>query len=344
MSIKVFFIFFLSFVICWILIKNLFGISKRIYDADFSLPQKFHQKPTPRGGGIAIFFSFLWASLYYLRIETFALTSFFVWITGLFEDINQKTSPHIRLIAQIISAIIAIIMVKALVINTGYFKLPLFIAVPFTIFCIVGVTNAFNIIDGFNGLASGTAIFSLLTMAMVSYKVRDYLMLYTIIFFVAAILGYFIWNFPKGKIFLGDNGAYLLGFLIAVFSIMLVHRNVQVSPWFPLTVVIYPVWEVVFSIYRRKKKKFPPVKSDKLHLHSLIYKRITRNNPLTSVFLWILNLPFWAAALLFYKNTYILTIVCIIFILTYTYIYKNIIKFKTPKVCRTLFDLIFKAA
>ncbi len=328
--------FIISFVVCWALAKNLFNISSYIYDADFSSPQKFHERPTPRAGGIAIFFSFLWATLYHLKTETFSVTSFLVWITGLLEDIKQQTPPFIRLVAQTAAACIAIATVRSLVKDIGYFQLPLFIAVPFTVFCIVGVTNAFNIIDGFNGLASGMAVLSLITMAVVALKVKDVFMFNTMLFFTAAIMGFFVWNFPKGKIFLGDNGAYLIGFMVSIFSIMLVNRNPQVSPWFPLTVVIYPVWEVLFSIYRRKKKRYSPTQADKFHLHSLIYKRITKSNPLTSVFIWIFNLPFLVMAFLFYDNTYILTGVCLAFIIFYTYLYRCIASFKTPGICKLI--------
>ncbi len=97
-----------------------------------------------------------------------------------------------------------------------------------------------------------------------------------------SIFGFFIWNWPYGKIFLGDAGAYFIGFMIGMLSVLLVVRNHEVSAWFPLVLVIYPVMETLFSIYRRYiVHKISPGQPDRLHLHSLVYSRILKiKNPI----------------------------------------------------------------
>src|SRR5258707_10042434 len=94
---------------------------------------------------------------------------------------------------------------------------------------------------------------------------------------LGAGLEFMAWNYPKGKIFLGDGGAYLLGFWLAELAVLLVARNPDVSPWFPLLLLVYPIFETLFSIYRRC---FLHGRSsgdaDALHFHQLIYKRLAR--------------------------------------------------------------------
>ena len=142
----------------------------------------------------------------------------------------------------------------------------------------------------------------LLCLAYVGFQVDDLLVAWLALAGVGAVLGFFVWNFPAGLIFLGDGGAYFLGFYIAELAILLLHRNPTVSPMFPLLLCIYPVFETVFSIYRRRfLRAMPPSMPDGIHLHSLIYRRVmrwavgnrsakalTRRNSMTSPYLWLL--------------------------------------------------------
>ncbi len=163
---------------------------------------------------------------------------------------------------------------------------------------------------------------------------------------IYAILGFFLWNYPFGYIFLGDGGAYLLGFLSASIGILLVNRHPEVSPWFPFLLVLYPVWETLFSIYRRKfLRRHPPHMPDASHFHQLLYKRITRKflgrnlsklerNYMTSPFLWVMELMCFIPAVLFWKDTYFLMFFSFCFVIFYTWLYFRIVKFKTPRILR----------
>jgi UDP-N-acetylmuramyl pentapeptide phosphotransferase/UDP-N-acetylglucosamine-1-phosphate transferase len=162
---------------------------------------------------------------------------------------------------------------------------------------------------------------------------------------IGAILGFFFWNYPKGKIFLGDGGAYLIGFWIAFISILLVTRNHSVSPLYALLVNAYPVVETLFTIWRRRfhKNKNPSI-ADDMHLHTLIYRRgikwedsekgsIVSNsaNSRTSPYLWLLSSFSITAASVFWKNPLLLLLSFIAFTFTYILVFLAIIRFKIPK-------------
>jgi UDP-GlcNAc:undecaprenyl-phosphate GlcNAc-1-phosphate transferase len=156
------------------------------------------------------------------------------------------------------------------------FAVPAF-AVVFSMILVAGLINAFNIIDGFNGLAGGVASLILLGITYVAFKAGDPLVLAMSVTAIGAIAGFMLFNFPRGLIYLGDGGAYLLGFWIGELLILLVVRNPQVSPWFPLLLCSYPVCEMLFSIYRRIFfRRAHPHTPDMAHLHHLIYKRVVR--------------------------------------------------------------------
>jgi hypothetical protein len=125
-------------------------------------------------------------------------------------------------------------------------------AVVVTIFAVAGVANAVNIIDGFNGLAAMCVVMMLGSLAYVAFQSQDAVIALCALAGLGAVMGFFIWNFPAGLIFLGDGGAYFLGFFVAELSILLLQRNPEVSPLCPLLMCIYPIFETVFSMYRRR--------------------------------------------------------------------------------------------
>ena len=159
-----------------------------------------------------------------------------------------------------------------------------------------------------------------------------------------AVLGFLLLNYPRGLIFAGDGGAYLVGFLIAEISVLLVARHSEVSAWFPLLLVIYPVFETFFSIYRRKFLQDRSVGCpDALHLHQMIYKRlvrwmvgskearhVTRRNSLTAPYLWVLASVSVVPAMLFWRRPHTLMLCTLLFVMLYVRLYLMIIRFKSP--------------
>jgi UDP-GlcNAc:undecaprenyl-phosphate/decaprenyl-phosphate GlcNAc-1-phosphate transferase len=256
-------------------------------------PQKYHTQPTPRIGGIAVLIGLLAAGAAMLlttqnstsntQNTLFALlllAGIPAFLGGLIEDMTKKVGVMERLLATMLSGAVAAWLLGAVLnrldipgLDQALLWLPF--AVIFTSFAVGGIANATNIIDGYNGLAGGFAVIVLAAMAYVANQVGDSLVFTTSLTLAGALLGFLVWNWPGGKIFLGDGGAYLLGFLLAELSVLIVMRNPSVSPWFPMLLLVYPIFETVFSIYRRKiQHNLSPGEPDNQHLHQLIHDRL----------------------------------------------------------------------
>jgi UDP-N-acetylmuramyl pentapeptide phosphotransferase/UDP-N-acetylglucosamine-1-phosphate transferase len=160
---------------------------------------------------------------------------------------------------------------------------------------------------------------------------------------LSAILGFFVWNYPRGLIFLGDGGAYLIGFWIAALSVLLIVRHPSISPWFALLINAYPILETLFTIYRRKihQGKNPGL-PDGIHFHTLIYRRILNTraskkefdllnaNARTAPYLWVLSSFAVVPAILWWQSTPILIAFTVLFTISYVWLYTKIVRFDTP--------------
>jgi UDP-N-acetylmuramyl pentapeptide phosphotransferase/UDP-N-acetylglucosamine-1-phosphate transferase len=161
---------------------------------------------------------------------------------------------------------------------------------------------------------------------------------------IGALAGFLVWNYPRGLIFLGDGGAYLIGFWIAELSVLLTARHPEVSKWFPLLLCFYPIFETLFTIYRRViLKRVHPGMPDASHLHQLIYMRIVRwslgnnddelksqRNAMTSPYLWVLATLSVIPAILFWRDHMVLKGFAALFAVTYIWIYWSIVRFNIP--------------
>jgi len=231
------------------------------------------------------------------------LSLLFAFLSGIFEDFHHSIKAKTRLFLQFAAASSAVFLIHSVVTYFGFhITVPYLVGAAISIVAIIGMMNAINFIDGFNGLASGIVLLMLLAFGIVAYRVGNSDIVYIAAIIFVALLAFFLFNFPKGKIFLGDGGAYLLGASVAIIGIFLGGEYDLVSPWFVLTVLIYPVWEVLFSIYRKLSSGKSPLKPDAYHLHMLIYKHITHNNPLTSLFIITVVAPFILIPTFFYAN------------------------------------------
>jgi UDP-N-acetylmuramyl pentapeptide phosphotransferase/UDP-N-acetylglucosamine-1-phosphate transferase len=249
--------------------------------------QKFHVHPTPRVGGLGIYLGLLvaWWIVKDVQVsailKTIVLAGIPAFAFGILEDLTKEVGVLPRLLATMASGLIACLMsglaltkVDIPVVDSAFQWLPL--ALLFTSFSIGGVANAINIIDGFHGLASGVAIIILLALAAIAYEVGDMPLVLAAFLVVAVVTGFWILNYPLGKIFLGDGGAYFTGFAMAWLAVLLLVRNPRVSPWVCLLVFAYPVIEVLYSVARRFLKKHSPGAPDGLHLHSLVKVKLVR--------------------------------------------------------------------
>lgn len=333
---------------------------KTAADHDLSGPQKFHTRPVPRVGGLAVVVGVVagvawlhwrmpWpADRFWLLLVCALPTLGF----GLWEDFTKSISPRRRLAATAASAGLAVWLLGLHISRThipGVDWLIVWypVSVALTVLVITGVANAINIIDGFNGLAAMCTMIMLAGIGFVAYEVGDGFILAATLVMIGGTFGFFILNYPAGLIFLGDGGAYFLGFMLSVLGIALVEANPTVSPLFPLLLCGYPIFETLFSIYRRKVVRgLPSASPDGIHLHTLIYRRVMRHalgdhhsverrktmrNSMTSPYLWMLCLTTTIPAMLWWDNSMVLAGWIAGFVVLYVALYWSIVKFRTPR-------------
>jgi UDP-N-acetylmuramyl pentapeptide phosphotransferase/UDP-N-acetylglucosamine-1-phosphate transferase len=327
-------------------------------DSDFGGVQKVHSHAVARIGGLPIFLAVvISAGITVWRVPALAhwlvallMCSLIAFIGGIVEDYTGNVRASRRLVLTMAAALLAYFLLDA---KLGRIDLPFgsvtltaaWIVLPLTVLAVAGIANAVNIIDGFNGLASVVTICMLLSLAYVALQVGDMFVLVTALMVAGATAGFLIWNYPVGLIFLGDGGAYFIGFMLGELALLLVMRNPQVSTWYAALLLIYPAFETVFSAYRRMfVRGKSPAMPDGIHLHSLIFRRIVqwtvgrkearalmKRNARTSPYLWLFSLMAVIPATVFWQNTTVLIIFCLLFIISYVWLYARIVRFKSPR-------------
>ena len=313
--------------------------------------QKFHECHTPRIGGIAIFCVLIIACFLSTTPETkllklMLIASLPAFAAGIIEDLTKKAGVNRRLFATILSGTMAWwltgytlnhIDIQGIDILLSY--LP--ISLAFTVFAVAGISNAANIIDGFNGLSSGTMMICFSALGIIAWQVGDIDLMHTCLLLTIVTGGFFIINFPLGKIFLGDSGAYLLGFILAWVAVMLPMRNPTVSAWAPFLICSYPFIETTYSMGRRIIKQSSTSQPDIDHLHSLIkinvinrqFPNIPKHirNSMVSPFCWTFVIISSTISVVYYKQTSLLMAASLGMFTLYAIIYKVLISLSTSK-------------
>jgi UDP-N-acetylmuramyl pentapeptide phosphotransferase/UDP-N-acetylglucosamine-1-phosphate transferase len=327
-------------------------------DSDFGGVQKVHTHAVARIGGLPIFLAVgISACISAWRVPTMSawlvsllLCSVIAFAGGIVEDYTGTVRPSRRLLLTMGAALLAYFLIGAKIgrIDFPFGTLALrsaWLVLPLTVLAVAGIANAVNIIDGFNGLASVVTIFMLVSLAYVAMQVGDVFVVVAALMVAGATAGFLIWNYPVGLIFLGDGGAYFIGFMLGELALLLVMRNPQVSTWYAALLLIYPAFETLFSAYRRMfLRGQSPAMPDGIHLHSLIFRRIVqwtvgrrearalmKRNARTSPYLWLLSLTAVIPATVFWQNTFVLIIFCLLFIISYVWLYARIVRFKSPR-------------
>ncbi len=246
--------------------------------------QRSHVNPTPRIGGIAVLMGCL--SAWYMSdnlakdfLGLLIFSSLPVLIFGLLDDFHFNIPPLYRLLAASISSLIAVFLletwlvkVDVIVFDQLFFYAPF--AIFFTIFATTGVSHAFNVIDGLHGLSLGVSLSVSFFLTVLAWVTSDvFIVMLSLVFFLSA-LGLFLLNYPWGKIFLGDGGAYFQGHCLSWISILLLSRNPEITPWAIVLIFFWPVVETLYSIFRRISKKRSSATADRAHFHQLVYDKV----------------------------------------------------------------------
>lgn len=282
-------LFFVSFTLCTVIIlASGYGFSRR-GALDEAAIQSAHRGFVPRAGGLAIYisifalipllsFGFIPLSVVFNldtgRIAALILSTVPVFLVGLAEDLGYAMSSKARLIASAVSGCLAILLFEVWLTNLGVPGVDMLLtltpfAILFTVFAAVGVVNAFNLIDGLNGLSSFVTISVALSLSIIAFNAGSIQTTIFLVLLVASVLGFMIFNFPMGKIFLGDGGAYALGHLLVWSAIILINNSVTVSPFAILLIFFWPVADTGLAIWRRWKLGNPTDRPDRLHFHQL---------------------------------------------------------------------------
>ncbi len=357
-----------AFVVTWLL--GLWLVSRAARRAggvgDFAisrLPGREDNAHVPRSGGALMAMGCLAAACAAALLQvtnTFFDAGFFAKVlltvapmvlVGLAQDRGWRRAARLRWVGGFASAVLGIWLLDLTVPRLGlgstvdawWASAPSF-GLAVAALALMGTPRAFRVIDGYNGLAGFVALGICVALAHVALQVGDRQLASVAASMAGATAGFLVWNSPRGAVLAGHAGGYLWGALIAVVGLLLVVRHVQVSPFFPLLLLMYPAWETVFSSYRSLMRDEAPGVEDAVHFHHLVYRRVVRGvfhdkasrrllmrKNRTSPYLWGFFLLTVAPAVLFWNKTGLLMAFCAVFVLGYATLYVVIIRFKVPR-------------
>ncbi len=239
--------------------------------------RRVHKVPVPLIGGLAIYLAFTISVILFTelnqRIVGLLIGGTFIMLSGLADDI-RPLGPKTKLLLQVIGAVILICFGISIryVTNpfdrvTGMADIGIF-SIPATIFWIVGVTNAFNLIDGLDGLAAGIASISCITLFIVSVLNGRMGTAALTAALAGSTIGFLPYNFNPAKIFMGDTGAQFLGFILAAISIEgAIKSAAAIAITVPILALGLPIYDTLMAIIRRSLNKKPVMQGDRGHLH-----------------------------------------------------------------------------
>ncbi len=240
--------------------------------------RRVHDHPIPRMGGLAIFIGFMLSLIFFVPMSTkvtgLLVGSVIIAVMGGVDDI-VSLNPWVKLAGQIVAALVAIRcgLVFDVISNPNIFAEETYIeigwlSIPLTMLWIVGCTNAVNLIDGLDGLAVGVSAISSLTMLIVSLFVSEPVVSIILAALTGACLGFMPYNLNPAKIFMGDVGSQLLGFVLSTASIMGLFKLHAIITFFvPLLALALPLADTIFAFFRRILHGQSPFKADKGHFH-----------------------------------------------------------------------------
>ena len=240
--------------------------------------RRMHKHPIPRMGGLAIFFGFILSTLVFMplteQLRGMLLGAVLIVILGIFDDIYALPAKP-KFLVQIVAATIAAMSGNCVEFLSNpnifssepYWELGWF-SIPFSVLWIVGITNAVNLIDGLDGLACGVSAIASLTMFAVALLVAESNVAVLLAALMGACLGFLPYNMNPAKVFMGDTGALLLGYLLATLSVVGMFKFYAIVTFIvPVLALALPLLDTLFAIVRRVLRGQSPFTPDRGHLH-----------------------------------------------------------------------------
>ena len=313
-----------------------------LFDKDFAKPQAFHDFPVSRSGGIPILISLsIFFVIYYLLyskiLYDYILISYSMFLIGFLDDIKISIKPFKRLIFMTSILFITIYIIPIKIFNIDIpFLVPLMsnhlFSTIFVLLCFLFVINGSNLIDGFNGLLTINLIIINSILTYINLKSGNSEFSILLISQIIILLIFLLFNFPSAKIFLGDSGAYTVGALTGLNTIITNNLNPNISSFFFCTLLFYIFFEVFFSFFRKIIQKKSPIYPDGNHLHMLSYYKISKifgkekGNFLNSIFINIVYFILVIPGLLFIDSPilsrYWFFLLLLIYVIIYSRLYR----------------------
>lgn len=310
-------------------------------DVAGSSTHKIHTGTVPRVGGTAVYAAGL-TGLALMSRSLPDITAKVIWmmwgcmtivfVAGLVEDLTRMVPAAVRYVAALAAAALFSLAHDSYGISSvgiSPFDLPLnstIVRVAFFAFAVASVSHAFNLIDGQNGLCGGVSLLVFIALGITADRTQQDTLAVLSYTMAAANLGFLVFNFPFGKLFLGDGGAYFNGAVAAVITVFVVQGSSRVSPWLAILVLVYPVWETLFSMIRRAFARRPFHQADNDHLHHLIadadFARQYGKGRYVAAPILICFAPFALAAPLLREQTIALLAGIGIFVALYSLVYR----------------------
>lgn len=266
--------FFIALAMAYILTPGVISLATRLGAMDAPDPRKVHKKPVPRLGGLAIYLAFTVAALLTVEMNTemtgLLLGGTVIAIVGIIDDFKNLPAK-VKLLGQIFAAMILVafdIRIDFISDPFGDFLYLEYLAVPATIFWVVGLTNTVNLIDGLDGLAAGVSMIASVTIALVALQQGFLLVAVLTAALAGSAMGFLHYNFNPAKIFMGDTGSMFLGYMLAGISIIgAVKSAATIALIVPILALGLPILDTAFAIIRRYRGGVPIFKPDRGHLH-----------------------------------------------------------------------------
>lgn len=299
--------------------------AKKLNILDEPEARRVHKSVMPTMGGVVIYLSFFFSSFVLLPIPRYQILPLFIGatlivLTGIIDDLFEL-KPLAKL-SGILIASTTIYLIGDVSLETmtiPYFGTLSFGSwqMPFTILWIAGLTNAINLIDGLDGLASGISMIALTTMGIIGFfflTIAEVSVSVMIFVLVAAIAGFWPYNFQPASVFLGDAGALFLGFMIGVFSLQGLKNATLISLILPIVILGIPVTDTLFAMIRRRLNRQSISTADKNHIHHRLMS-IGLSHRQTVLAIYCVSAIFSVIALLYNFSTLIGSVLLTLFVL-----------------------------
>ena len=304
---NIFLIVLVTFITSALLVPFAKKAAIHVNALDIPNERKVHTKPMPRMGGLAIFGAFLLGYMLFARTSIQMLSiligGFIIVFVGIIDDI-KPIRARTKFLFQLLAACVVVFYGNIVLDHIDMLGINMDFSSPInyiiTIFFIVAITNAINLIDGLDGLASGVSSIYFLTIAVIAFILDKKEGLDTILSLImlGSTLGFLVYNFYPAKIFMGDSGSLFLGFVISVIALLGFKATTLTSLVIPLLILAIPIFDTLLAIFRRLLKGESIGTPDKEHIHFQLLK-MKFSIPATVLIIYLIDILFASVSIFF---------------------------------------------